>query len=239
MHKQWFAGRIWIVLMLAALPFVAKGAVVWWGLKGYAWQSLYKVVQIAIPVGWRRQVEGHRGTYAVWPWDAGWPGAGTWFIAVLAAIGLAGSAVVAVTQIAPAMGLVIDPTELRAQMDDKFAMTPARAALVVLYLFTLNAAIEELLFRWWLDREVSAAWGDCLGIGISGSVFAAMHLFIFADMSAVTPLMLGLVFAALFLAGLVWSLIARRQGGIQAAWLSHGLTDAGLLTWGLFWLGYF
>jgi hypothetical protein len=57
-------------------------------------------------------------------------------------------------------------------------------------------------------------------------------------MTGATPLVLWLVFASLFIAGVSWSLIARRPGGIHAAWLSHGLTDAGLLTWGLFWLGY-
>ena len=50
---------------------------------------------------------------------------------------------------------------------------------------------------------------------------------------------LALVFVSLWIAGASWSLIARRPGGIHAAWLSHGLTDSGLLTWGLLWLGYF
>jgi hypothetical protein len=48
-----------------------------------------------------------------------------------------------------------------------------------------------------------------------------------------------LLFVALLLIAVVWSLLARRPGGIHAAWLSHAMTDAGLLTWGLFWLGYF
>ncbi|MFV2069965.1 MAG: hypothetical protein ACC645_23610 [Pirellulales bacterium] len=46
------------------------------------------------------------------------------------------------------------------------------------------------------------------------------------------------VVLGLFAAGVVWSGITRLSGGIHAAWLAHGLTDAGLLTWGLFYLGY-
>ena len=69
--------------------------------------------------------------------------------------------------------------------------------------------------------------------------FGAMHGFIFSGVATVGPLAKLLLFVALFIAGISWSLIARRPGGIHAAWLSHGLTDAALLTWGLSWLGYF
>jgi hypothetical protein len=64
-------------------------------------------------------------------------------------------------------------------------------------------------------------------------------MFIFSGFPDVTVWVLSLVFLSLMIAGVSWSLIARREGGIHAAWLSHGLTDAGLLTWGLFWLGFF
>ena len=73
---------------------------------------------------------------------------------------------------------------------------------------------------------------------VSASAFASMHLLIFRGMPGATAGPQAVVFASLALAGLFWSYLARRPGGIHAAWLSHGLTDALLLTWGLRWLGY-
>ena len=150
---------------------------------------------------------------------------------------LTGTAIVAVLTLAPM--LAIDPEKIRAGLSDKFALTPAKAAIAVAYLFTINAALEELHFRAWLDRELTVRFGNRTGILLSAAVFAAMHMFIFSGMEGVTIWVLALVFLSLTIAGVSWSLIARRPGGIHAAWLSHGLTDAGLLTWGLFWLGFF
>jgi membrane protease YdiL (CAAX protease family) len=135
------------------------------------------------------------------------------------------------------MGL--QPETVRADLDARFAMTPIKAMLVVLYLLSINAALEELHFRAWLDGELSSRWGDAVGIIVSALAFAAMHVFIFAGGAGASPTALVLIFLALAVAGTCWSLLARRRGGIHAAWLSHGLTDATLLTWGLFWLGYF
>jgi len=42
----------------------------------------------------------------------------------------------------------------------------------------------------------------------------------------------------LMTAGAVWFGIRRLSGGILAAWLAHGMTDAGRLTWSLLHLGY-
>ena len=66
-----------------------------------------------------------------------------------------------------------------------------------------------------------------------------MHTFIFAGFGGPESLILPAVFVALAVMGIAWSWLARFPGGIHAAWLAHGLTDAGFLTWGLFWLGYF
>ena len=229
-------GPLWLLFCLAILPFAAKVLVVASGRTGYLVQSTYKALQAAAPIGWRRRF-GHRGLDCLWPVREPLPAASTWALAVLVAAALAGAAIAAVSVAAGRLG--IDPAVLKTQYDAKFSLTPLKAAGIVAYLFTLNAALEELHFRAWLDREIAARFGHPAGIAVSASAFAAMHLGIFAGMEGATPIVLGLVFIGLLIAGVSWSLIARRPGGIHAAWLSHGLTDAGLLTWGLFWLGYF
>lgn len=229
---------VWSVLGLATVPFLVRFGLEASGLTAYGWQSLYKVALLAVPLCWRRKVDRRKGWDVLWPVDERLPSAVTLAIAIGVAAVLAGTAVFGILTVAPAIGLHLDPQALRTSFDEKFTLTPARAIVIVLYLFTLNAALEELHFRAWLDRELSTRLGNTAGIASSAAAFAAMHLFVFADMPTATPVVLVLIVAALLIAGVSWSLIMRRPGGIHAAWLSHGLTDAGLLTWGLFWLDY-
>lgn len=226
-----------LLILLALAPFAAKAASLLWLANNYLAQSAYKILQLAAPLWWRRHVDQRRGLAVVWPLERGWPSATTWGLAVGIAAAAVGAAVVILPWLAVRLG--IDAVPLRQDIDARFAMTPGRAALVVFFLSTWNAALEELHFRGWLDPELSRRFGDRVGIGGSAVAFAAMHLFIFANMRGATLLAMGLLFVTLAMMGVIWSLLARRPGGIHAAWLCHALTDAGLLTWGLFWLGYF
>ncbi|MBI2824279.1 MAG: CPBP family intramembrane metalloprotease [Planctomycetia bacterium] len=227
----------WLLLLLAALPFAAKVVSLVWLANNYVAQSAYKAFQLAAPVLWRRGVDRRRGWAILWPIDKPLPGPSTWAMAVVIAAIAVGSVVAVVPWLASQMGL--DPATLRSDIDARFAITPWRAAAVVVFLTAINSALEELHFRAWLDPEMSRRFGRAAGIVTSACAFAGMHTFIFGGMRGVTPAVLALLFAGLFVMAVAWSLLARRPGGIHAAWLSHALADAGLLTWGLFWLGYF
>jgi len=65
-----------------------------------------------------------------------------------------------------------------------------------------------------------------------------MHILIFWGMPWFSPQTILMMAGALALAGVMWSALARMKGGIHIAFLSHAVTDAILLTWGLSWLGY-
>jgi membrane protease YdiL (CAAX protease family) len=228
---------IWLLILLAASPFAAKGIGLAWFAHNYVAQSSYKIFQLGGPVWWRRSVEGRRGLASLWPIDEPWPRPMTWGLAVCLAALSVGAAAFCIPWLAAQLNL--DVTRLRQDIDARFHITPWRAVAVVVFLTAINSGLEELHFRVWLDRELSKRLGNFAGIVVSAAAFAAMHLFIFAAMPGVAGLAYGLLFVALALIAVVWSLLARRPGGIHAAWLSHALTDAGLLTWGLFWLGYF
>ncbi len=231
------SGSLFLLAILAIFPLAAKIVAMSSGATGFAWQSTYKIFQLIAPVYWRNNMDGRQGFSVLWPVEEGRPSAMTWALAVAIAAALAGSAVAAILLLAEPLGIA--PADVRAGLDARFALTPWKAVVAVAYLLTLNAALEELHFRAWLDPELSRRFGNLAGIGLANAMFAGMHLFIFAGTPGIGPVALGLLFAALLLAGTAWSLLRRRPGGIHAAWLSHGLTDAGLLTWGLFWLGYF
>lgn len=227
----------WLLIVLAAGPFALKAASLVWLGQNYIAQSAYKVLQFVAPVGWRWGVDGRRGLACLWPVDEPRPGAGVWTAAVAVALVAVAIAAAGLPPLAAYLG--IEAGDLRQDMDARFSITPWRAVAVVVFLTTLNSALEELHFRAWLDPELSRRFGNAVGILGSAAAFAAMHLFIFANMRGVTLAAFALVFVALTVVAAAWSLLARQPGGIHAAWLSHALTDAGLLTWGLVWLGYF
>lgn len=172
----------------------------------------------------------------LWPTDEPLPNRRTWLLAAVTAIVLSGSAIVAAEWLLPF--LQIDPATIRAGLDQRFTVGPMGAVVVVLFLSLLNCGMEELHFRVWLDREISAHWGSASSIAVSAGAFGAMHVLIFMGMRDLPVAAIVLVPLALVVAGVAWSLIMRRPGGIHAAWLSHGLTDALMFGWGLHWLGY-
>ncbi len=226
-----------LLLALAAAPFAAKTISLLWLANNYLAQSAYKAFQLSAPAWWRRTVDHKRGWAILWPVDQPWPAPSTWAIGVAIAALAIGAAMICLPMIAQFLDL--DPAALRDDIDARFDITPWRAAAVVVFLTALNSGLEELHFRAWLDRELSRRFGDALGIASSAAAFAGMHLFIFANMRGIASAAIALLFGGLFIIAVVWSLLARRPGGIHAAWLSHALTDAGLMGWGLFWLGYF
>lgn len=226
-----------LILLLASLPFFAKAATLWLGATGYLAQSVYKVLQLAIPLGWRfvRRKRGYSVTAAI-PTQRRFPFLRWLNLGVFLAFVFAGSAIAAILLLGPSFGLHREA--LRAAFDQRFDVSPAAAVAVVLFLSSANAALEELHFRVWLDRELTKRVGSVLGVGISAIAFGSMHAFILVGLPGIRPEAIVAMGAGLTLAGICWSMLLRRPGGVYAAWLSHGLTDALLLTWGLFWLGY-
>ncbi|MDD3896441.1 MAG: CPBP family intramembrane metalloprotease [Candidatus Peribacteraceae bacterium] len=220
------------ILLLAALPFLVKIAAL--GTTGYALQSLYKLAQLGIPVTWR--LKKKRGMHVLWPFDEPRPALLGWMTGALLGCALALMGIIAI-QIGTGFGLV-DPVSIRAGFDQRFTVHAPLAVAIVLFLSTLNAALEELHFRAWLDRELSALCGNAAGIGISALAFGGMHILIFWGMPWFSLQAILMIAGALALAGAVWSALARMRGGIHLAFFSHAVTDVLLLTWGLFWLGY-
>lgn len=228
MHRN---RAILLILFLALLPFGAKALVLWSGSTGYLLQSLYKPLQLLTPFVWRwvtqKSLTGPLREK---------PSIGTLLIAILFALLASGIAIGLLLIVAPLLAL--DPLVIRAGLDQRFSVSPLGAVGVVLFLSTANALLEEWHFRLWLDRVLSEKLGKFLGITLSALAFGVMHVFIFAGTVDVPTFVLVLMAGGIAIMGAVWSLILRRTGGFYGAWLSHALTDAMLLGWGLTWLEY-
>ena len=171
-----------------------------------------------------------------WPFDEPMPSQNVWFSATVLALMMSGIGIAALKYLIPFFNL--NPDLIRGGFDSRFDVSPIGAVSVVIFLSIINSAVEELHFRAWLDREVSRIAGNLTGISMSAIAFGSMHVLIFLGLSGFPPLLVVFAGIALAAAGVVWSLIMRKNGGIHAAWWSHALTDAVLLTWGLNWLGY-
>lgn len=226
---------LFFLFLTAALPFAAKIGVMLLGLQGYALQSLYKIFQLCIPIGWRYK-QHKRGLELFWPIHEPLPSRHTWIIATALSILLSGGAISIVYLVA--LVWHIDPAMLREGFDQRFSVSGTTAVLVVFFLSFINSALEELHFRAWLDRELSQKIGNIGGITISAAAFAGMHGLIFWGLPGFPSSLIALPILGLFICGVCWSMLSRKLGGIHAAWWSHGLADALLLSWGLYWLGY-
>lgn len=223
------------LLAAASLPFLAKTIVVMAGLQGYIYQSLYKVFQLLVPVVWRYR-QGEKGLRIFWPVNAPCPSLKIWILATGISLGLSAAGIIVLTLLLPLWNL--DPQVIRQGFDERFAVGPVVAVMVVVFLSFINSALEELHFRAWLDTEVSKPIGNTAGIGMSALAFGAMHSLIFMGLPGFSPSLVLMAIIGLVVCGILWSLLMRQPGGIHAAWWSHGLTDALLLGWGLHWLAY-
>lgn len=222
-----------VVIALAAIPFLAKAVVLSLGWTGYVLQSLYKLFQLLIPVIWRRRWQGWKGRDMFWPFDQQLPGRRTIALSLISALVLSLLGILFISH------ANLDASLIRLNLDDRFGIvSPSCAVLVVIFLSVINSAIEELHFRAWMDTELSRIWGNAAGIIISALAFGGMHILIFYGMTGIEMSSILKMATALAVAGAVWSLIMRREGGIHAAFISHALTDAIVLGWGLTWLGY-
>ncbi len=171
-----------------------------------------------------------------WPVEEPLPSSQTWVAAI--GIALVLSLLGIATTTLAAQWLNLDPLVIQAQLSSRFDVTSIGAIIIVILLATFNAGLEELHYRWWLDRELSKVTNAKVGTVVSAAAFAGMHLLVLAGTGVLSLLAMSILFGALFVAGVTWSLLSRQPGGIHAAWASHGLTNIILMSWGLHWLGY-
>ncbi|MEX0586894.1 MAG: hypothetical protein WD176_09630, partial [Pirellulales bacterium] len=135
-------GPTWLIFVLDVLPFAARSITDLVGLPIQWGQAGYKLLLLVAPVYWRRRYGGRDWLATLWPIDEPRPSATTWLMGVASAAVLAGGAIFAILLLAGPFG--IESAGLREQFDLRFKLTPARAAIAVVYLMTINAALEEL-----------------------------------------------------------------------------------------------
>jgi membrane protease YdiL (CAAX protease family) len=204
------------LLLLVPAPSlgVLAGLVLWPGTPlGLALFSLSKVWILALPLIWTRWVD--RKPFSLSPAREGGFGTGLW-------TGLGLSAVIAGVWL-----LLGDRLIDRAAMGERIRSTGLDTPLKFLggavYFFTVNAILEEYVWRWFCLEKCRALVPTAVAVPLS-AFFFTLHHFLALNTLTSTPTAL-LASAGVFTGALVWSAMYARYRSVWPGYLSHAIVD--------------
>lgn len=218
------------LLLLVPAPSLGAAAGLWWG-QGTLWgNSLYaasKVWLLAFPLFWHFRI--CKGKFTLprvtrQGWREG---------------GLTGLLCAAVILLGAWMGRgrLFDPADIAEALENTGLMSFWPYLLMGVYWSTVNAVLEEMVWRWFVLGQCRKICRRPVGAAaLSAFLFTLHHLVIVA---AWLPWDLTLlVNLAIFAAGFLWSHMTLRHQSIFPACVSHMLADAGIVAAGV-WVLFF
>ncbi len=211
------------LLALAFLvPAPALGALsaMWWfpGMTGNVVYGFFKVWIIVFPVAWWVGMEKR-----------------TWFdplktsrTGIKAGVlsGLAFGLIIAVVIALGAWGNRLPDTgRIRAVAKASGIGTPVSYAMFFVFLSSINALAEEMVWRYFVYRQCVKVFGvRSVAIVLSALLFTIHHAVALAVYLGPGGVLLSCT--AIFLSGAAWSLLYERSGSIWPGYISHAITDA-------------
>ena len=130
------------------------------------------------------------------------------------------------------------PERVREKLQEVNVATPARYALLAVFVVAAHSLLEEYYWRWFVFGHLRWLMAHKPAIALSSLAFMAHHivvLYVYLPgrfWTAALPLSL-----AIAVGGAVWAWLYERSGSIYSPWLSHLLVDAGIFVigWDLLW----
>lgn len=101
---------------------------------------------------------------------------------------------------------------------------------MAVYWSTVNALLEEYVWRWFVVRQGRALLGTGGAVLLSALGFTAHHVVAMSAYLGVWPTLLASL--GVFAGGLIWSLLYARLGNVWPVWLSHLLADVAVFACG-------
>lgn len=130
----------------------------------------------------------------------------------------------------------VDAGEIRRQLTALGYGGPLFFLLMALYWSTVNAVLEEMVWRWFFLRQLHGLFRrKSLVLLLSAAGFTLHHLVVVSAWLPMAPTLL--VNFGIFCAGLHWSALTLRHRSLLPACISHILADLALMgvgTWILF-----
>jgi membrane protease YdiL (CAAX protease family) len=215
----------WALALLVPAPTVGVifGLIVAPGPVGQAVWTVSKVWLLALPVVWLMAVDRRRPALPRWRW-AGMPAGMATGLGIFAAILAAYFAV---------GRHWIETEAVRSRAVAAGLSSPAIYLAMAVYWCTINALLEEYVWRWFVFTRGAALMGAAWAIPFSALLFTLHHILalgVYFD-----PLLAGLGSVGVFIGGAVWAWLYARWSNLYAAWLSHFWADVAVFLIG-YWL---
>ncbi len=211
-----------LLLLVPAPSLGVLAGLVWWpGTPlGMAIFTLSKLWILALPAIWTRWVA--KEPFSLSPVRAGGLGAGL-------GTGLGLAAVIAGVWLL-AGDRLIDRVAMAARIRSTGLDTPLKFLGGAVYFFTVNAVLEEYVWRWFCLEQCRALVPTPLAVALS-ALFFTLHHFLALDTLTSTGTAL-LASAGVFAGALVWSALYARYRSVWPGYVSHAIADIAIFAIG-------
>jgi len=207
------APTIAVVMALYVMPGTLVGQGVW---------SLSKLWVLVIPLVWLLRVDREWPSLLPWRWSpmkaggmlmANLTGGGI-FITILAAYYMVGHR-------------WIDPDRVSELAIEAGIRTPLILLIGAVYWSTINALLEEYVWRWFVFRRFEAFAPTAVAVVLSALAFTFHHVFVLATYFDWRVTLLGSV--GVCSGGLIWSWLYARYRSVWPAYVSHAWADVAIM----------
>lgn len=106
--------------------------------------------------------------------------------------------------------------------------------LFSLFLSLAHSLLEEYYWRWFTAKGLAQYFSTRSAILIANLAFAAHHFIILSSFVNFSWAIFGTF--AVFVGGVLWSILEQKTGSLFASWISHALVDATIMGIGYFLL---
>lgn len=173
-----------------------------------------KVWLVLLPVTWRLLVDRKRLSWSK-------PERGGFGMGVLTGLAISAAIVFAYVLLGER---VIDTDNVREAAERTGLNDPVRFLLFAAYICTINAALEEYVWRWFCFRQcerlLRIGWAAVL---LSAALFTLHHIFALGAQFGAFVTILGSI--GVFIGGCIWSWMYLRYRSIWPGFVSHVIVD--------------
>ena len=133
------------------------------------------------------------------------------------------SVVIAANLLARPLAIIFKINEILWEINERTKASALAVLAGLIYIPTINAMVEELFFRGFLLRALSARISFRIATILSALLFALYHLAVFRSWFSLSGTLIAV--AGLSAAALLLNHISRQDGHIWRAWLLHAFAN--------------
>lgn len=122
--------------------------------------------------------------------------------------------------------------ELLGRLQPLGLATPGAFIVLTLFYSVAHSGLEEYYWRWFTFGLLASRLPYVAASLLANAAFALHHILLLGVYFGFGQLATWFCSFGVFVGGLVWQEIYRRNDSIYGAWLSHGLIDAGIFAVG-------